>query len=91
MEHTKIELEGMVNALAPGQPRCDHPVDQCGCHVRSRGAGMKTGSARFHEILGELGALHDKKQTDYGRATGGIINVTNAITGSQGYFRIRLQ
>ena len=32
-------------------------------------------SARFHEILGELGALHDKKQRDYGRAGDPFANV----------------
>lgn len=36
---------------------------------------MKTGSARFHEILDELGALHDKKQQDYGRSNDPFANV----------------
>lgn len=34
-----------------------------------------TGSARFHQILAELGALHDKKQADYGRDTDPFANV----------------
>lgn len=32
-------------------------------------------SARFHEILEELGALHDKKQMDYGRADDPFANI----------------
>ena len=32
-------------------------------------------SARFHEILKELGDLHDKKQMDYGRAADPFANV----------------
>lgn len=33
------------------------------------------GSARFHEILAELGQLHDKKQADYGSSTDPFANV----------------
>jgi hypothetical protein len=33
------------------------------------------GSPRFHEILNELGALHDKKQKDYGTAADPFANV----------------
>lgn len=36
---------------------------------------MNTGSARFHEILKELGELHDKKQADYGRDNDPFANV----------------
>ncbi len=50
---------------------CEFP--QCHCHVRNEVA--KTGSARFHEILNELGALHDKKQQDYGLSTDPFANV----------------
>lgn len=32
-------------------------------------------SARFHEVLGELGELHDKKQQDYGRGDDPFANV----------------
>lgn len=32
-------------------------------------------SARFHELLSELGALHDKKQADYGRGDDPFANV----------------
>ena len=32
-------------------------------------------SARFHEILAELGALHDRKQADYGRGDDPFANV----------------
>jgi len=32
-------------------------------------------SARFHEILEELGALHDRKQADYGRDDDPFANV----------------
>lgn len=35
----------------------------------------KPESARFHEILVELGTLHDKKQADYGRVTDPFANV----------------
>lgn len=34
-----------------------------------------TGSKRFHEILDELGALHDKKQQDYGTTADPFANV----------------
>lgn len=33
------------------------------------------GSARFHEILAELGRLHDRKQADYGRASDPFANI----------------
>lgn len=33
------------------------------------------GSARFHEILRELGELHDKKQQDYGTEDAPFANV----------------
>lgn len=36
---------------------------------------MHTGSARFHEILSELGQLHDKKQADYGTDSDPFANV----------------
>jgi hypothetical protein len=32
-------------------------------------------STRVHEILAELGALHDRKQADYGRDTDPLANV----------------
>lgn len=32
-------------------------------------------SARFHEILGELAELHDRKQADYGRGDDPFANV----------------
>jgi len=32
-------------------------------------------SARFHELLNELGALHDRKQADYGRDDDPFANV----------------
>lgn len=32
-------------------------------------------SARFHELLAEIGALHDKKQADYGRGDDPFANV----------------
>ena len=34
-----------------------------------------SGSRRFHEILKELGDLHDRKQTDYGTNTDPFANV----------------
>jgi hypothetical protein len=34
-----------------------------------------TGSKRFHEILKELGDLHDRKQADYGREGDPFANV----------------
>lgn len=36
---------------------------------------MTTGSERFHELLDEIGELHDKKQSDYGRPTDPFANV----------------
>jgi hypothetical protein len=36
---------------------------------------MARGSERFHEVLKELGELHDRKQTDYGRAGDPFANV----------------
>ena len=38
-------------------------------------AERNRGSARFHEILKELGELHDKKQSDYGRDNDPFANV----------------
>lgn len=35
----------------------------------------KTGSARFHELLKEMGELHDKKQRDYGTDLDPFANV----------------
>lgn len=35
-------------------------------------------SARFHELLGELGELHDRKQADYGREHDPFANVRAA-------------
>jgi len=35
-------------------------------------------SARFHEILGELGALHDRKQADYGKGDDPFANVRSS-------------
>lgn len=37
--------------------------------------GPHPGSARFHEILGELGALHDVKGADYGTEKDPFANV----------------
>ena len=36
-------------------------------------------SARFHELLGELAALHDKKQADYGKGDDPFANVRASI------------
>lgn len=36
------------------------------------------GSARFHEILAELGALHDRKQADYGTDSDPFANVRSS-------------
>lgn len=36
---------------------------------------MSAGSERFHELLAELGDLHDKKQADYGSDTDPFANV----------------
>ena len=36
---------------------------------------MSTGAARFHEIIKELGDLHDKKQADYGRDGDSFANI----------------
>jgi hypothetical protein len=36
-------------------------------------------SARFHEILKELGELHDKKQADYGRGDDPFANVRASV------------
>ena len=41
-------------------------------------AGRHPRSARFHEILAELGELHDRKQQDYGRKTDPFSNVRAA-------------
>jgi hypothetical protein len=37
--------------------------------------GRLAGSQRFHELLEEIGALHDKKQADYGKDTDPFANV----------------
>lgn len=36
---------------------------------------MSSGPERFHEVLAELGALHDRKQADYGRDNDSFANV----------------
>lgn len=36
-------------------------------------------SQRFHEILKELGDLHDKKQQDYGRSDDPFSNITASL------------
>lgn len=36
---------------------------------------MSEGSKRFHELLQEIGELHDRKQSDYGRPTDPFANV----------------
>jgi hypothetical protein len=36
---------------------------------------MSKGSERFHELLREIGDLHDKKQSDYGREHDPFANV----------------
>ena len=36
---------------------------------------MTTGSARFHELLNTIGALHDVKQRDYGSDTDPFANI----------------
>lgn len=35
-------------------------------------------SARFHEILKELGELHDRKQSDYGRGSDPFANIRSS-------------
>lgn len=40
---------------------------------------MHPGSERFHQILKELGELHDKKQADYGSATDPFANVRSSV------------
>ena len=35
----------------------------------------KTGSERFHELLGETGEMHDRKQADYGRDEDPFANI----------------
>jgi hypothetical protein len=47
--------------------------DDCpGGHAKN---GGRAGSARFHAILRELGALHDRKQRDYGTDEDPFANV----------------
>ena len=36
---------------------------------------MSSGSDRFHEVLSDMGAMHDKKQQDYGRPGDPFANV----------------
>ena len=39
---------------------------------------MVTGSERFHELLRELGELHDQKQADYGSSSDPFANLRSA-------------
>jgi hypothetical protein len=39
---------------------------------------MQRGSERFHQILKELGDLHDRKQQDYGSGTDPFANVRSS-------------
>lgn len=41
----------------------------------TEGDKMLGGSQRFHEVLRELGELHDRKQQDYGKETDPFANV----------------
>jgi hypothetical protein len=40
--------------------------------------GMHPSAARFHQLLKEIGLLHDQKQQDYGRETDPFANVRSA-------------
>ena len=42
-------------------------------------AEIHPSSQRFHDILNELGALHDKKQLDYGTPTDPFANVRGSL------------
>lgn len=50
----------------------------CACSQDARQA-RHPNSARFHEILSELGDLHDRKQRDYGRGDDPFANVRGSI------------
>ena len=43
--------------------------------VKNKTMSRHPNSERFHEILKEIGVLHDKKQTDYGRDNDPFANV----------------
>lgn len=55
--------KGWADANTPVYPKAEPPT------TRSRG------SSHFHAILAELGALHDRKQADYGRSTDPFANI----------------
>lgn len=40
---------------------------------------MAKGDPRFHQLLKEIGELHDKKQTDYGRDEDPFANVRGSV------------
>jgi hypothetical protein len=44
-------------------------------HIRTAAPEQHPNSARFHEILEELGELHDRKQKDHGRGDDPFANV----------------
>lgn len=49
--------------------------EEAGPLLRALVAGRHPLSQRFHELLEEIGALHDRKQADYGRDSDPFFNI----------------
>lgn len=55
--------------------------------IEAVGHETPKGDPRFHALLNKIGALHDKKQADYGRRTDPFANVlASADFGVPGWF-----
>jgi hypothetical protein len=64
----------MTGIYMPWDTRGSTTAKQTSLRLRKSGQVQK-GSERFHEILKELGALHDLKQQDYGTDNDPFANV----------------
>jgi len=79
MAYETFGPEGMEGGEVRGRGQDHHPAaggggvlprpEELGCHAKS------CGDLRFHALLKEIGALHDRKQQDYGSNSDPFANV----------------
>src|SRR5690242_20476207 len=77
---TRHEPEERISLIALGMLRADHLMSQLlptwkSSSERQASMSRHPNSQRFHDILAELGELHDRKQADYGRGDDPFANV----------------
>lgn len=70
MDDKTVGAQGVVHLVEGGRPAGGDTVDR----GRDHGARHPS-SARLHELLVEVGDLHDRKQADYGTDTDPFANV----------------